>query len=121
MFLEYNGCGQHPPPGWVSKFLQNISSICVRLCVCEGTMSLIRHQRIHARERPYECFDVGDSFVAAPHSLDIGQIPLEKGLISAANVRNFCSKTPDLLHTSKFMLIQGLIRTANMGDFPGVQ
>ncbi|XP_046539706.1 zinc finger protein 547-like isoform X1 [Equus quagga] len=61
--------------------------------------TLIRHQRIHTRARPDECSDMGNSLVGTPDSLDMGQITLEKGLISASNVGSFCAMNPDSLHT----------------------
>uniref|UniRef100_A0A8C9KMS9 Zinc finger protein 547 n=1 Tax=Panthera tigris altaica TaxID=74533 RepID=A0A8C9KMS9_PANTA len=64
--------------------------------------TLIRHQRTHTRERPDECSNVGNPLVATPNSLDVGQVTAEKGLISAANVGNFCVTTSVSLHNREF-------------------
>lgn len=50
---------------------------------------LVIHQRVHTGERSYKCISVGNSLVAAAHSLDIGQ----KGFMNTSNVGNFCGTT----------------------------
>ncbi|XP_045843887.1 zinc finger protein 547-like isoform X5 [Meles meles] len=64
--------------------------------------TLIRHQRTHAGERPDECSDGGRSSVAAPRSLDVRPITVEKGLLTVAGVGSFCATTPVLLHNGEF-------------------
>lgn len=120
-----------------------VSSIHVRKPAPKEN-TLIQHQKVHARERCYECSHCGKLFshkscflahqrfncggmlydcrnvenpLAKGNTLRLQKSTLEKSLMSARNVVNPLSKSGAYWNTREFTLEKSLISATNVGKF----